>query len=811
MLIDNLALIAAGAALHWLQPRDKMPIEKHWSTAPRYTAEQLKSTYRRDANIGLRTGEPSKIGDYYLQVIDLDIRKPEMAAAAWAALLEVLPRARSLPCVISGSGGESRHFYTLSKAPLASKKLVRSPGFEMVFDPKKGREVRKHDWEIDLKANGTQVALPPSIHPDTGLPYRWERPLDLDFLELMLVEIQGATQANASSIEDDDDDLFSIVRADPLDLDEDEIERIIDDLPEDWVEDRDYWFRVGMAFHHQYRGEDEGFEAWCEWSSQSAKFDRKDSFRVWESFRGKNTPFTFRSLIQAAGANRFDEELDLDFDAGPSAAASDIDLSDLLGGSLPPVVPAKAEVIDEVDPDWKSRLHRNEEGELKSTLPNISLIVENDPRMTRVMQFNEFSQEIVLRGEPRQAKKKRESAHGPVNLDGPIWKVRDTLNGDNWTDSHDNAVRRLIETKSQMQGYGIKVTDRDLRGALDATALKHSFHPIKEMITSVTWDGKPRAETMWIDYLACEDTAYNRQASLLTLVGAVARIFRPGHKFDFVPILEGAQGKGKSTFIEILGLKWYGELTGDVGDPKQMIEVMQGKWILELGELSAMQRSEVNDLKAFVSRTHDKARLAWEKRAKEFARQCIFIGSTNDREYLRDPTGNRRFWPIVCMLPEGVLIDNRKFAGEVMQIWAEAVHIYHQMCKDYGHLDRLPLHMKGEGAAQAIEMQESRRVETVEEALAGEIIRWLNTPLDAEFDDLEPGMEPLMRQETCMTQIWREMMGRDGSIPHTESVKIGRAMQLVKWDRSHNVLRTAEINRKYGPCRVYSRPMGSED
>lgn len=806
MLTDNLALIAAGAALHWLQPRDKMPIEKDWASKERYNAEHLRSTSRRDANIGLRTGEPSKIGNFFLQVVDLDIRKPEMAPDAWKALLEILPRANTLPCVISGSGGESRHFYVASLTPLASKKLVKSAGFEWIFDPKKGRDVKKHDWEIDLKGTGTQVVLPPSIHPDTGLPYRWLRPLDLDFAELMVAEIHGAPVSSSSGAADDDDDLFSIVRADPLDIDEDEIEKIVADLPEDWVEDRDYWFRVGMAFHHQYRGEDEGFEAWCEWSSQSAKFDRKDSFRVWESFRGKNNPFTFRSLIQAANASRFDDDLDLDFDAGPATPAAVIDLSDLIGGSTALSVPAKAEIVEETDPDWKSKFHRNEEGELKSTLPNVALIIENDPRVRGVIQFNEFAQEIVLRGEPRQAKKKRESAHGPVNLENAIWRLRDPLNGDNWTDSHDIGLRTLVETKTQMQGYGLKTTDRDLRGAVDMAAHRRSFHPIKELITSVTWDGTPRAERMWIDYLGCEDNSYNQQAALLTLVGAVARIFQPGHKFDFVPILEGTQGKGKSTFIEILGLQWYGELTGDVGDPKQMIEVMQGKWILELGELSAMQRSEVNDLKAFVSRTHDKARLAWEKRAKEFGRQCIFIGSTNDREYLRDQTGNRRFWPIVCHLPGDRLIDNRKFAANVMQIWAEAVHIYHQMCKDYAHLDRLPLHMKGEGAIQAIEMQESRRVESVEEALAGEIINWLDTPLDAEFDDLDPDAKPLMRQETCLTQIWREMMGRDGSIPHSESIKIGKAMQLVKWPRSHNVLNSTQINKKYGPCRVYSRP-----
>lgn len=798
MLTENLALIEAGAALHWLRPRDKMPIEDSWSSAPRYAADQLQSSYRRGNNIGLRTGEPSKVGGFYVQVVDLDIRKPEMADEAWNALVEILPRARSLPRVISGSGGESRHIYFLSSEPLASKKLRKSPGFEMVFDPKKGRDVKKNDWEIDLKGTGTQVAIPPSIHPDTGKPYRWEKPLDLDFLDLMVSGINGATVSTAPEPEDEDD-LFAFVRAEPLDLDEDEIQAVLDDLPEDWVDDRDYWFRVGMAFHHQFRGEDEGFEAWCEWSEQSEKFDRKDSLRVWESFKGKNHPVTFRTLIQAANTHRMSQELDIEVDTGAA-----VDLADLLGDAPSPL-PAKADKTDEIDPNWMQRFHRNEEGELKTTLPNINLIIENDLRMRGIAHFNDFSQEVVLRASPKRAKKKRDSAYEPVNLEGSIWKVHDTLNGDNWTDSHDIAIRSLIETKTQLQGYGIKVSDRDLRGAIDMAAHKRPFHPVKELITSVTWDGVPRAETMFIDYLGCEDNTYNRQAALLTLVGAVARIFQPGHKFDFVPILEGTQGKGKSTFVEILGLHWYGELTGDVGDPKQMIEVMQGKWILELGELSAMQRSEVNDLKAFVSRTHDKARLAWEKRAKEFARQCIFIGSTNDREYLRDHTGNRRFWPIVCHLPADKQIDNVKFRQNVMQVWAEAVHIYQQMSKDYAHLASLPLYMKDEAAQIALDMQESRRVETSEEMLAGEILAWLDTPLGAEFDDLDADSAKVYRQETCIMQIWHEMMGRDGSIPHTESIKLGRAMQIVGWDRSKGPVTGSDLNKKYGKCRIYTR------
>ncbi|MER9680798.1 PriCT-2 domain-containing protein [Mesorhizobium sp. M0184] len=804
-------LIEAGASLHWLVPFEKRPIADEWSKAPLQTEASLRASYRENANIGIRLGEPSKTDGGYLHLIDLDIRKRELAAEAWARLLELWPAARSFPSGISGSGGESRHLYFLTDAPFPKKKLAKSIGFTMVFDKAKGRDVRKYDWEIDLYGTGAQAVLPPSIHPETRLPYRWERPLDLDMPFLMtigaaLIEQWGISASTAPQ-QDDEDDLFSIVRAAPMDLEEGKINEIMAGLPADWVDDRDQWLTVGAALHHQFEGANEGFERWNEWAKQSPKFDARDSARVWKSFKGSKNPVRMATLIQAVNAVKLANDLGLDDDFDLPAvipAKADSDLSDLLGVDDPQPTP-QAAATDVADPDWLHKLHRNEEGELKSTLPNVALIVDNDPRIRGTLAYNEFAQEVVLKAEPKRVKKKRDSAHEPVNLVGRLWEMKDTLNGDNWTDSHDAAVRSLIESKTQLKGYGIKVSDRDLRGGIDMSAQKRRFHPIKELLTSVKWDGKCRAETLFIDYLGCTDNDYNRQAALMMLVGAVARVMRPGHKFDFVPILEGVQGKGKSTFIEILALHWYNELTGDISDPKQMVELMQGSWILELGELSSMARAEVNDLKAFVSRKEDKVRLAWEKRAKDFPRQCIFIGSTNDREYLRDMTGGRRFWPIVCNLVGQ--IDNPRLRREVMQIWAEAVAIYHGMSAKHGSAD-LPLHLTDEAAATALVMQESRRVETSEEMLAGKIEAWLTQPIgtDERFDDLDADAPKAYRDETCVQQIWEEMLGRDGSVPHTEAMKIGKAMLIVGWPRTEGPVTSREINKKFGKCRVYQRP-----
>ncbi|MEZ5714384.1 MAG: bifunctional DNA primase/polymerase [Paracoccaceae bacterium] len=150
----NRDLIEAGASVHWLKPRKKSPAAVNWSDLPNQSPNELRGNYRPEQNIGIRLGRPSRIGEDYLHVMDLDIRDPSKADVAWAALLKVLPEAKTLPSVVSGSGGESRHIYFLTDQPFRKKKLARSDGFTMVFDATKGREVKKHDWEIDLMGTG---------------------------------------------------------------------------------------------------------------------------------------------------------------------------------------------------------------------------------------------------------------------------------------------------------------------------------------------------------------------------------------------------------------------------------------------------------------------------------------------------------------------------------------------------------------------------------------------------------------------------------------------------------------------------------
>lgn len=317
----NRDLVEAGASVHWLKPGEKRPASRNWSDVPNQTLQDLRRDYLPGQNIGIRLGRPSMIGQDYLHVMDLDIRDSSKADVAWAALLKLLPDAKSLPTVVSGSGGESRHIYFLTDTPFRKKKLAHSGDYKMVFDAAKGRKVKKYDWEIDLMGTGSQAVLPPSIHPVTGQPYRWDRTPDLVFPFMM--KINGTTQANlgaridttttSDAADDDETYLETILAAQPLDLTAVEVSAILEMLPAHWVEDRDSWLTVGAALHHQFEGKQAGFDRWCEWSKQSAKFDDKDSARVWKSFKGSKNPVRMATLIKAAGWSRAsDGSLSLD-------------------------------------------------------------------------------------------------------------------------------------------------------------------------------------------------------------------------------------------------------------------------------------------------------------------------------------------------------------------------------------------------------------------------------------------------------------------------------------------------------------------
>lgn len=838
----------AGFALHWLHPRQKRPHGKHWSEATVASLELLQATHGRGDNLGLRLGEPSRLSDgSYLHVFDFDIRVSELRDECWDAFRRLFPHIdpAALPSVASGSGGESRHLYFTTSEPFRSKLLATSEGKQ------RGPDGKWHfDWEIELYGTGKQVVMPPSIHPTTGRPYVWERAFPLDMLSMGLSpSIPASEIQRIGAIKEES---LPYEGREPLTFSDGQLDRILDSIE---VSDLHYddWLRIGQALHHQFGGSQEGFDLWLKHTRRSKKFTGDQQVREmrrvkWRSFgRYRGAPVTMASIVEwhkqaniRRLQNMFDEEDDAP--AAPETPANPPKTDDFLGDMFgEPATPAPAkpkpakETLPGFDDDddsdddesddfddlkeaakpktdlnWMSLLAVTKDGDgFANHLHNVELIVRNDPRLVGLPQLNEFTLEPVQRTPPGMKGKKRRNAAKEVRqLTGRIWNVKDSLNGDLWSDDRDYAIRSILEAPQTQGGYGIKVTDRDLKAAIVLAAADNSFHPVREYLEGTTWDGQSRMETLFIDYLGSPDDAYARSVARNMLLGAVARIYEPGHKFDFAVILEGLQGKRKSTFIKTLGRNWFAELDGDFHDSKQMIELMQGAWIMEIPELSGFGRADVRAIKAFISRQRDKARLAYAKRAGEFPRQCIFIGSTNDREYLKDDTGGRRFWPIECMLPEGVEIDTDALARAVDQIWAEALHTYRAMRAEQPYGD-LPLYLvDGDARVQAARLQESRRVESADDGVAGQIGQWLESPINTGSldDDTDENGQPLYRNEVCLVQIWVECLGNDKRTYNQQAAQaLGRSMALLCKDSDWALASGKHRFKTWGQQRFYSR------
>jgi hypothetical protein len=437
--------------------------------------------------------------------------------------------------------------------PFFSKKLAFSDTKHRRFDKTRGRDVWSHDWEIELFGTGKQVAMPPSIHPDTGKLYTWECEVHFDLLNLgfgpyipaAAIEALGAAETSTYEFES----------REPLTFEPGQMERDLAVLPDSRIDDYHDWVTLGHALHHQFGGSTEGYEIWIAQSKRSAKFDGKGLLRKWRGF-GKNrrkpvTMATVRSWAsEARSAALMDafEEVDEDHGASESEGFDDIlggddseveddSFADVLGGDVEPESDdddflSDSETTKPVDPaelNWISLLHINDEGAIKPTLHNLRLIVENDVWTRGVAAYNEFTQEIVQRGTPaKKAGRRKKSPKPTLQLEGMSWKLRDKVNGDFWTEDKDGAIRALIEAPKSQGGYEIKVPDRDLRDAINIVGRKNTFHPVREYLESLTWDGTHRAERLFIDYLGSPDDSYHRAIARLLLTAAVTRVFEPG-------------------------------------------------------------------------------------------------------------------------------------------------------------------------------------------------------------------------------------------------------------------------------------------
>ena len=307
----------------------------------------------------------------------------------------------------------------------------------------------------------------------------------------------------------------------------------------------------------------------------------------------------------------------------------------------------------------------DDKGNVRNKTKNYITILEKDSNLKGLIAKDDFSGKLI---------KRKKS----------VWSKLDDSNRA-WTDADDAQLRIYIETE-----YGIR-SPHLLSDAIIQISLENRFHPVQEFLNNLpAWDGMERAEKFFVDTLGVDDTEYSRSITKHWLLAAVKRTFIPGCKFDYCLILSGSQGIGKSTVLSKLGGKWFNDSIDNING-KDALEQLQGSWIIELGEMQATKKAENEAIKSFISRTTDKVRLPYARRAEEFPRQCIFAATTNDSEPLKDKTGGRRFWILKSSATYSTTANRLKILTDeyIQQVWAEIFHEYNQLSTQ-GSVNLLP-------------------------------------------------------------------------------------------------------------------------
>lgn len=673
MLSQIKPLIALGFSVIWLKPRSKIPVESSWQSRPRKSFRELESLYDEGMNVGVRPGTHSKLMDgTFLGIIDCDLKSKEEAhlKELKKALQGIFPDWEHTPHVISGRNENSMHIYCKTKVAFPKRQLAESSHKIKALMPskpiskmdqealtkeeiKEGYRLAKA-WEITFLGTGSQAVLPPSVHPDSGRTYKWSIPVNT-LMDLVVFNLPDSKKllnplkagAEGSEIKFVEWDLMDMVEAGVSDA----MIRLItngDGMAENYDSDRS---RALFAAINALSGAGLSSDKILSILTDSDNDLSEKPLERGGGNRGKAARWIKTQL------DKVNSERD---------AASDFDVLEEFEDPL-------TEDEKEQSP-WIQRLDRNQFNKCKNTAKNKYMILR-EGMLPETLCYDEFAHQIIFKADPPW-----------MSVDSP------SIVGKELSNTDITECRIWFSRK-----WDIEAGEEELFKIMRVVAQEFSFHPIRDYLNGLKWDGKERLDNWLSTYMMAEEDGkkeYVQAVARKTLVGAVARIMNPGCEFQNMLVLEGLQGKGKSSVVKILGDPWAPATYINPGN-KDTINNLQKCWIVEMAEMIPTTKDKIEEFKDFISKPEDRARLAFERKAETYKRQCIFIGTTNQNTYLQDETGNRRFWPVKI---NG--LNRKALRKDRDQLWAEAVVRYK---------DNEPLYLENKAIEKmAIEVQSSR-------------------------------------------------------------------------------------------------------
>lgn len=407
-------------------------------------------------------------------------------------------------------------------------------------------------------------------------------------------------------------------------------------------------------------------------------------------------------------------------------------------------------------PQWHNLFVRTKRGEIASNVANVILALSHDPEWKGVLAFNTFIGDIEA-VKPPPWRGDLLPGQDPSKRDGPrYWTDQDTTRCTAWLARH----------------HGLLCQESVVGSALYVVAEQRKFHPVRDWLEALKWDGVERVNSWLVRHAGAADDHYIRAVTAKWMIGLVARVMDPGCMFRMMLILEGAQNIRKSTALRTIAVRdeWFMETSIDMGN-KDAYQVLRGKWIVEFGELDSLNRSETSRVKQYVSNRHDTYRPSYAKRTVDFARQCGFAGSTNDREYLKDDTGATRFFPVFVTRS----IDIESLAQEREQLWAEAVVRYKR--------GELPFIADARVLAAAAVVTEARRqIDPWEDP----VLRWLQRM-------------PPKRIEQGITTYEALTSGLNktaADLTRADEMRIGKVLRACGWELAERPRGTGTTRRR---------------